>query len=44
MMQDISNNARAMMKLTNGADHAKHSLSSLTFDSCPSKPQKGHQI
>ncbi|XP_056445307.1 heat shock 70 kDa protein 14 [Gadus chalcogrammus] len=32
--QDISNNARAMMKLTNGADHAKHSLSSLTSANC----------
>ncbi|CAL8323159.1 unnamed protein product [Lota lota] len=32
--QDISNNARAMMKLMNGADHAKHSLSSLGSANC----------
>ncbi|KAK0141717.1 Heat shock protein 14 [Merluccius polli] len=32
--QDVSNNARAMMKLMNGADLAKHSLSSLGSANC----------
>lgn len=32
--QDVSSNTRAMMKLTNGADLAKHSLSSLSSANC----------
>lgn len=31
---DVSGNARAMMKLMNGADMAKHSLSSLGSANC----------